>query len=418
MPTIHLHINGLTHHDIAEQREVFIASAVGRRMVLRAAPCREDARAVAAYVGVKMVGYVARTDLDTAWSAMRGLGTNMLRGEVESAGTYYVVFSCFVERLEADGGESTAVVQDWCCAGPLLPELKVWQRLDYLGDELEAQLREEAEPEEILEFLDVFCQLAPYDISRDMLVCRRRLRDALAECDDERLSVEAVEQIEQLSRRMGGNHLMEDVGNWMKTSLTHSAEASAMMQQTPATLKWDEMERSAQALPGGLLTEWRTDATQFARVIYGMCLKREEVRRVLSCLVWLEWTEKKEGAHEADVDDSISLGELADRVLKEENETKRLELMDSMLHLFDEDSRWTKHHAKIKSALKKQRKAQQKRQQEMNEAVKKAAERSMTQNNFTIELVDKKETHIDKNYGPNIEQNGGTLSLPNKNEKQ
>ena len=31
--------------------------------------------------------------------------------------------------------------------------------------------------------------------------------------------------------------------------------------------------------------------------------------------------------------------------------------------------------------------------------------------------VDKKETNIDKNYGPNIENNGGTLTLPNKDDK-
>ena len=35
-----------------------------------------------------------------------------------------------------------------------------------------------------------------------------------------------------------------------------------------------------------------------------------------------------------------------------------------------------------------------------------------TQNNYNIELVNRKETNIDKNYGPNIEHNGGSLSLP------
>ena len=48
---------------------------------------------------------------------------------------------------------------------------------------------------------------------------------------------------------------------------------------------------------------------------------------------------------------------------------------------------------------------------ELNETLKKAANNPTTQNNYTLELVGKKETNIDKNYGPNIENNG-SLSLP------
>lgn len=54
---------------------------------------------------------------------------------------------------------------------------------------------------------------------------------------------------------------------------------------------------------------------------------------------------------------------------------------------------------------------------ELNETLKKAANKPTTQTNFTLELVQKKETNIDKNYGPNIE-NKGSLSLPNKDDKQ
>ena len=54
---------------------------------------------------------------------------------------------------------------------------------------------------------------------------------------------------------------------------------------------------------------------------------------------------------------------------------------------------------------------------ELNETIKKAANKPTTQNNYTLELVGKKETNIGTNYGPNIENNG-TLSLPNKDDKQ
>ena len=55
---------------------------------------------------------------------------------------------------------------------------------------------------------------------------------------------------------------------------------------------------------------------------------------------------------------------------------------------------------------------------ELTDVVKKSLEEPRTQINNTLELVNKKETNIDKNYGPNIEHNGGTLSLPSKDKEQ
>jgi hypothetical protein len=51
----------------------------------------------------------------------------------------------------------------------------------------------------------------------------------------------------------------------------------------------------------------------------------------------------------------------------------------------------------------------------MDEAVKKSLKEPTTQNILNLELVNKKETNIDKNYGPNIEHNGGTLTMPEGN---
>lgn len=52
---------------------------------------------------------------------------------------------------------------------------------------------------------------------------------------------------------------------------------------------------------------------------------------------------------------------------------------------------------------------------ELTNVVKKSLEEPRTQINNTLELVNKKETNIDKNYGPNIEHNGGTLTMPEGN---
>ena len=53
---------------------------------------------------------------------------------------------------------------------------------------------------------------------------------------------------------------------------------------------------------------------------------------------------------------------------------------------------------------------------ELTEKMEKVANKPMTQN-IHLELVNKKGTNIGTNYGPNIEHNGGTLTLPNKDDK-
>lgn len=75
---------------------------------------------------------------------------------------------------------------------------------------------------------------------------------------------------------------------------------------------------------------------------------------------------------------------------------------------------WQKYAPQIHQQILVKQKEQQDRQEQMDEAVKKNLEAPRTQINNTIEFVNKKETNIDKNYGPNIEHNGGTLSLPNE----
>ena len=288
MPVIQLHIQGLTHHDVAARREAFVQSAVGRRMVLRAAPCREDAWAVAAFVEADMVGYVARTDLDKVWGAMLGMDVRVLRGKVESAKAYSLVFTASVEHVFEGFKITTSLPDSWHYAGPLMPELEMWQRLDYLGEEMEAMLTEErVDDDSVMVLFKAFCKLACYDVSSEMLAMRCRLRDAFAACHGTSLQ-EAAGRLEELSQRMGGDHGMEAVGLWMKHELPKAREAQAMLREVISDHVRAEAMTMTASLPDGLLTEWRTNATQFARQLYGMHLTRDMLRSVLSCLIWLD----------------------------------------------------------------------------------------------------------------------------------
>ena len=100
MPIIQLHIQGMTHHDIAARREEFVSTAVGRRIALRAARLCEDGRTVEAYVGGECVGVVARLDRDLAVGALRTEEKGgVLRGRIVEARDYVLLAEIKVAEL-------------------------------------------------------------------------------------------------------------------------------------------------------------------------------------------------------------------------------------------------------------------------------------------------------------------------------
>ena len=95
-----------------------------------------------------------------------------------------------------------------------------------------------------------------------------------------------------------------------------------------------------------------------------------------------------------------------------------LSFFGSMSTLLASNPTWQKYAPAIEEKILAQQKEQQDWQLKMDEAVRKSLEEPRTQINNTLELVQKKETNIDKNYGPNIEHNGGTLALPDKDSNK
>ena len=297
MPIIQLHIQGLTHHDIAERRETFLQTAVGRRIVLRPAQLCEDVRAVEAYVGGECVGVVARLDLEFAWAALHGQEKRVLHGRIVTAQDYSLVAEVEVQELQREEAIASGL-DGWTYSGPLLAERAEERKLAFLEEELAALLADasdglhEDDVKEVLDLLDVYCRTTLYDISGEGLRYRRRLVLWLKQTADPRLQ-EVVEQVHDMSRRMGGDHWMQELGEWMKSELPTSREALML---TVGAAGLAEVRVAAERLPQGLLTLWSKNPTQFARVLYGMLPSREELRRVLSCLVVLELTG---GVHES-----------------------------------------------------------------------------------------------------------------------
>jgi len=103
-------------------------------------------------------------------------------------------------------------------------------------------------------------------------------------------------------------------------------------------------------------------------------------------------------------DCSISLKELTASLLKFPTSTA-LGMYGGMSTLMAEIPAWQKHSPEIHKQILAKAQEQQ--------------DKPTTQNIMNIELVEKKEMNIDKNYGPNIDNHdGGVLGLPNKNKEE
>ena len=96
-----------------------------------------------------------------------------------------------------------------------------------------------------------------------------------------------------------------------------------------------------------------------------------------------------------------------------------LSYFGTMSALFALNATWQKYAPRIFELIMNKQKEQQDRQEQKQDKVldsmEKAVNKPTTQNILNLELVNKKETNIDKNYGPNIEHNGGTLTMPEGN---
>lgn len=361
MLNVKIHIVGLTHHEVASRREEFLRSAVGRTAVLRSAPMGYDQRTMEAYVGAECVGVVSMLDLTLAQRAMNGSGQDgRLRGRIVEAEPYMLTVECRVEAL-GERMPMASRLAEWEYAGAVMP-LPWTSKMDYLTEELELLLGSgDAAEEEVKELLDALCEVVRFDLSADGIEARSRVL-LLLENPGGKEPVEelaewhkvAAQRLREVSQRMGGDHWMEKLATWMHTDLATSVEAELLVAQPMAL---EEMMEAARRLPENLWELYRQDAVKFLRKLYGLRPSRDELQRVLSCVIWVD-------AHLMRLaDDSIELGELARRVTAEKNEARRNQMMDDMLHLFSQDGRWAPHHAAILKAISEEEEARRARSQ-------------------------------------------------------
>ena len=259
-------------------------------------------------MGTKQVGCVASEDVSLFWQAMdaakNSSGGDMLQGEIVEVEDYRIVARLRVTLLEKPR-EDAAELAEWEYSGPMMYKTREEVKLEFLTARLSEDLLT-MEEDEVLELLDAFCQLIVHDLSREAQAFRKSLQTRLGECGSEELR-QSSRRIEELSRRMGGNTMMGKMGQWLKNELTESEAALTM----PAGRHdYSRIVAEAKKLPKNLLDLWHRDTAQMARVLYGMRASREEIRRVLSCLVWIELREREYGIRYDKEKDWLDIGDM------------------------------------------------------------------------------------------------------------
>lgn len=304
-----LWVRGLSHSEISGEREAFVQRAVGCRIYLRPASLLLDELTVDAFVGTKQVGCVASEDLWVCWQALDAMAEGeerMLQGVVVAAEDYRLTVRVSVPAM-AKPRKVVGELGEWKYSGPVMYKTREENKLEFLTLRLSGNLQE-METEEVMELLDAFCELAIHDLSREGQSFRKSLQMRLAACNDERLRA-AASRIDELSRRMGGNTFMEACGCWLKEALTTTDEALAMPTLThPLRCIVGE----AIQLPKDMLTLWHEKPAQFAKVLYGLHAQRQDVRRVISCLVWIELRERETGKRFDTLESCLSFTEMAE----------------------------------------------------------------------------------------------------------
>lgn len=411
------------------------------RVVLKAEPTNtNDPLAVMARAMGNKIGYVCRDQRDKVRSILSQSKRGMLAADISEVvvkehGYLYITLQC-QEALDITTQEPGFDWSEWQTDIPLLPPMEAL----HAEEEAEFLLEEELLPRladvnmtELQTYLGIWMEGSRHDMSLEASRQRELYIKLLEESTRDELH-ELASQLKHQSGSMCSLHRLEERTLEWWPRLVDSAEAANMWgrwcEQTNNQL-WVGLrliDDLLHQLPGNLYQNIGHMETVFSQLYY-LCIPRAALTTILSLLVLRERTCRELGIEmkpmaEADYEkcmpesSKFSMKDLASSFLKFPTKIA-LGMFGGVSTLLAWHPEWQKHAPKIEEQIlakqQEQQDRQEQRQDKMIEEVEKAANKPTTQNILNLELVHKKKTNIDKNYGPNIDNHdGGVLELPDK----
>ena len=287
MEKIRFDVVGLYHWDVRDHWREYAAEAVGKQLVMQQQPDNvADPYAVRVREGRLHVGYVAVTDLDVFYQALRSTGRKRLRGVVVESNLDPVVLTveCEVDTMDwAFEPFDDSVYEGWHYDGLSLMPKKVEQLQD-LVDDLMDEL-ESAAPNQGGGLVEELLESNLYDMSREMTRARYRIERLLDQS--------GVEEWQTLA------HQMRSQKGMLMTHDSRDQVARYLFLEWPTQLRrkglegshytydnrLDELESQLSAFPYHLYDKFLADPVDFLREVYYHHVPRRYLFPLLSGII-------------------------------------------------------------------------------------------------------------------------------------
>ena len=288
MEKIRFDIVGLAHNDVRDSWKEYAAGAVGKLLTMQ--PQSENVKdpyAIRAREGSLHVGYVAVTDLDVVYQALKGSGLQRLRGRVVESNPEPPVLTveCEVDCVDWDYEPfDDSVYAGWRYDGlSLVP--KELESLSDLTIDIKDALKSNGDTESICRMTKQLLDVHLYDVSREMTRDRYRIERLLAQHSDPELQ-EAASQMrlqkgmlmKHDSRDEVASHLFLDYPErlWQKELENYHYTYYNRL---------DELEQQLRAFPYHLYDKFLNDPVDFLREVYYKHVPRQHLLKFLSGII-------------------------------------------------------------------------------------------------------------------------------------
>ena len=295
MEKIRFDVVGLYHWDVRDHWKEYAAEAVGKTLTLQPQPENvKDPYAVRAREGAVHVGYVAVTDLDVVYQALKGCGKERLKGVVVRSNTEPPVLTveCEVERVDWDYEPfDDSVYAGWHYDGLSLMPRKMEQLQDLVDDiidDLDPNMdshRSDSTGENLRSLVETLLDTHLYDMSREMTRARYRVERLLSDRETSFLS----EQLDQLRLQKGMlmcHEYRDRVARYLFLELPRELRRKGL-EDSHYTYdnRLDELKSQLSSFPYQLYDKFLCDPVDFLREVYYHHVPRKYLFQLLSGII-------------------------------------------------------------------------------------------------------------------------------------
>ena len=289
MEKIRFDVVALAHCDVRDNYKEYATQAVGKLLTLqRQTENVEDRYAIRVREKALHIGYVAVTDQERVYQAMKGSGGQRLRAKVVESNPDPPVLTmeAEVEKVDWDYNPfDDSPFEGWHYDGiSLIPP-----KMEKLGD-LAADIIDELEqgvvnPDDMQRMVGQLLESNLYDVSREMASERYRIERLLAVQEDERLREMAVQLRHQKGMLM--RHIYRDqVARYLFIELpTRLRQKGLEQSHYTHDNRLDQLERQLRSFPFLLYEKFLSDPVDFLREVYYNHVPRQHLFPLLSGII-------------------------------------------------------------------------------------------------------------------------------------